>query len=525
MFRGNYRRIMKIIKYIKSKFVKKKRASSLLILVFSLMITVLLLELTVDMGIFLNCRYQVQKAAELTALMTIAEFEAYQDTDYNIKYPTTAQMTAFAKDNFDKIIDGYIKYNNPFIVNSNPTVIVEFYPQYRHSRAIFIHVSAEVKTYFLSFINIKSLKFWAHAAAANVPLPLDRDSLMFDLATAPPYPASYSILPQSETISSVTYSYGNTSSTEIDTNMTINDNRSRSHPEDILGQPDGWALSLGPGGYIILKLPKPIVNGRGFDLLVHTRGNNYGYFIFLGNDADPNNPYPGGNIEWTNISCTSVAINAELADVGYAQRNSYLSKMHAYNAAQNPQTFMTPKVYGSSYFELDSRCETYLNETLYSSDNLNVPGINSAKYIMIMDDNLEDGFSAYDSMVTDVLPAHSLDWNMTYFPGQHASLTPGVSIDSILVLHNPVLITPDDNPAIDASNGLLQSVSNIYGYHFGKNYRRYWGCTDGGHNSGLTWNTCTSILDDGAMTSTLRMGHASPNMSDSEPYHKMLIHP
>lgn len=473
---------------------KKRKGVSLLLLVFSVFMIVMLLEITVDMGLVLNVRSQLQKSAEIAVLSAVSEFEPYQDSDYSIKYPTDGDITTLFNDIFEGAV--LINMNNSFTV-TNASLNFS-----REMRKLHFHVERETDSHFLSLFGIDSLKYSADAAAVNVPR----------------------FIKESEIISSG----GGSNDTEIrhpsgggESDPTIEGITSHmdSVPNvnsgfwGIAGPPDGHVLSLGPGGKVTIRLSKPLVTGKGFDLLIHTRGNANGYFIFAGNDVNPNNPYidsntPGAGINWVNISCTAVPVNVNLDD-GTAESHVYSWSQIIHLAADN---LIEPKVYGSNYFELNSHC-TDLSGFIptYDASNPALVRILSAKYLMIIDDNREDGFEMYDTHYKDVLPTRSRN-NAKMFPGQHSSLTPGVSIDSISILHNAVLVSNGDN--------LSSRFTRQYGYD-PADYRRMWGCTNY-DSAAAYWDNCTSILEAGASTKSLRMG-PPPNMNPDEPYHKMLI--
>ena len=497
---------MKLIKHIQLKLNKiKRKGISIFLLIFSIMLIMLLLELTVDLGFFLNARYQLQQVVEMATTMTISEFEPYMDVDGSIKYPTDAELLNLYNENYDYIFDTFVAYNNPLLATSNKTSVLAWQ---RHSKAMRVKVYSTIDTYFLSFLGIKKMNFQAEAAAANVPRPVTYQEILQDAThiESPMGGAMFTYAPDG---------------VDVDMPPVLNRNNDL---YNIAGMPDGKALALGPKGIIKFRLSKPITDGKGFDFLIHTRGQSVGYNVYLGNDANPDDPYlneahPGSGISWINVSCTSVPINA-----------STIGDVSAYNEMEfyfNAASYVTPHdtVYGSAYFELDSLCLDNDGNPTYGSPSessgfAGTEWVKSAKYLAIQDDNAEVGFSSYDSMVTPTLPPRAVEY-ARYFPGQHNSLTPGVNIDSILLLHNAELFSPGDFSTIGAS-GLITRVQQMYGSQV-TDYRRFWGCTNGGDITTITWDNCTSILDSGTSTTTLRMGHSSPNMDPSDPYYKMII--
>jgi len=169
----------------------------------------------------------------------------------------------------------------------------------------------------------------------------------------------------------------------------------------------GDALSLGPGGFITMRLPAPIVDKTGYDLFVKEVGDSIeGYMVFAGIDADPTDPYvkkgSTGSINWVNISSCGVS-NSNLGTLAHQSANTELSSN-------------TDKFYGSGYFDF-SKC---------------TPTITMAKYIRIIDDNEESAFVSNDKN--------------TYYKvmmyGEASTATAGADIDAVKVLNHVKLINP-----------------------------------------------------------------------------------
>jgi len=161
-------------------------------------------------------------------------------------------------------------------------------------------------------------------------------------------------------------------------------------------------LSLGPGGYITIKLPEPLVDKPGNDLYIEEGGSaKEGYMVFAGLDANPGKPYvksgtEGDGIKWVNISCSATG-NPTL---GVSTDGLGTQK----------------KIYGGGNFDIGATCGGTL-------------AISMAKYIRIVDDNDE---SAYIGGV---------QYNIY---GEASSATAGADISSVTVLNHVRLIPPAD---------------------------------------------------------------------------------
>lgn len=171
---------------------------------------------------------------------------------------------------------------------------------------------------------------------------------------------------------------------------------------DLIDGADDKPLSLGPGGFITMKLPAPIIDKPGADLYINEKGSLEGYLVFAGLDNDPTSPYvnvdkPGAGISWVNISCSGTSDYSGLGANAHQTASIALS---------HPDKF-----YGSGNFDIGNSC---------------TGGISMAKYIRIVDDNSESAFVTTDN--TNYYKA------MLY--GEASSATPGADIDEVQVLNH-----------------------------------------------------------------------------------------
>lgn len=484
---------------------KKRKGVSIVLLMFSILITIGLAELIVDMGILLNLRYELQKAVDTAAQMTIADFEPQMTTmalnDW-IYYPSTVNITAAATSNFNILVNAFMMTNKNIISGAAAAPTITFDNTTRHSKAIKIETEVTANTYFLKVIGITKVKIKASSCAVNVPKYLTGSSFVGmeqrirnsvgSRGDDTAFPA-----PLNQSVSCSTIENGNNYCLPGIYNLNASLN-------GLIGPPDADVTSIGPGGAITMRLPSTLVDGPGVDLQILQRGNATGYFVFAGNDTDPVNPYidtanPGGGITWVNISCTGIPIN---------WRSSTTRMENAIQQVVNGVSHI--KFYGSGYFDLNSQCTDAMAATIYDgSDPTNFTAVKTAKYLRIIDDNVEDGFYLRDPELYD-----NVRTPPSFFAGQNSSFTPGSSFDSIAVLHQTRMITSSEFSSVNA-NGVINKVMALYNGHM-TDYRKFWGCTSVGPIATTNFTNCASILDDGNGGYLLKMGYSTPNMAAGE---------
>ncbi len=486
-----------LIKSIFNKMLaKKQKGNAIIFFLFSAISMFTIVGLAVDTGITLSARYEFQKALESAALATIADYEAYEDAaTHKIRYPAEDKITNATTGLAVLNINSYIKSNSflamatsstaPVITfanstNANPAQQAIENQQNIQSRAIQIDMNTVIKTYFLNLIGIRRFDLHASAAAMHTPLYLKSGNILpegaggayEDTDIRDPLGSASSTLP-----------YG-TYSSVLPAITNVNNSFS-----NISGLPDGRALSLGPGGYITIRLPAPIVDGRGFDLQIIERGDAAeGYFVFAGNDIDPDDPYfnaanTGGGISWVNISCTGTPINTLTNSTAVAAARGIGAYIQNIVGLGNQTKF-----YGSGYFDLRATCSDGYNATL-----------NSAKYLKIIDDNVEDGF-----IVTDPEVSANIDALPAFTAGEHSSSTPGVDIDSIAIEHHPRLISSIEFTADSDGDSLIDVFEKVVGLNPN-------GSSDGSANddSKEFWGVNSlggSVVGDTVGTNGLRVG-------------------
>lgn len=485
---------MKKRKFMKININNRRKGISVIILIFSVLSIFTLSGLVIDMGIILNCRYELQKAVEATAIKAVSDYNAYEDQANIIRYPNANNIYVGTNNLVDNNLNAFVNSNSFLLTQAAPVKTVTFGGtiQSRYSRAIRIDVSVVAKTYFLNLVGIRSIKLQASAAAMNAPVFLNASSVINGVNFGVPAFRDTEIKqPVGGTGSTSTF-YGRSYTLPTITNVNTNF-------DNLNGLQDGKALSLGPGGYVTIRLPATLADGKGFELQIITAGNANGYFVFAGNDANPNSQYVdaahmGGGINWVNISCTGTPIGTTTnGRVGAYNQWIDLNSNSVVDAGETQTKF-----YGSGYFDMGASCSNGYSGNVYS-----------AKYLKIIDDNIEDGF---------ILKNPENDTNFAavpaFFPGQNSSITPGVSIDSIAVEHHPRLIRVSDFSVDTDNDGLIDVFENSLS---GLNPS---GASDGANNDAQEfWGFATTSLSDAVQdnaTSSLRIDY--PTTSNDPPY-------
>jgi hypothetical protein len=402
-----------------------KKEQGLSLVVFALGLAALLgfAALAIDLGISNNIQNELQKATTTSAL--VGALHMAPDEMGNIDQNAAKQA---AVDSFYEAVSAIPGIGSVVLVNpvSQATGVNDpsFIQTIPTSRAVRVQTRAQVPTFFMAVIGIRNLQINAQAAATNLPA----------------YPSRNLPAPTGSLIAS-----------DIkDPVGGINNNAykcSGGSPDDasfILGPPDNVPVALGPGGSVTLRMPAPIVDGPGGDIYVRELGDLEGYYIYVGIEN-------GGSISWTNISCTGIPTEGALSVPG--------SVAGAY-ADDNGQY----KFYGSGLFDLGATC---------SGPGVNYTGtVNNAEYIMIMDDNVEDGILS--SNLTEAV----------LLPGEHASSSPGADIDTVAVLHHSRIID-FDAPDSDG-DGIVDPVELLIGTNPNNSDTDGDGLTDGQEFSGST---------------------------------------
>lgn len=383
--------------------MRRKNASAVVYLMFFFVVLLAFCAFAVDSTIIFTARAKLQNATESAAMagasMYGVAFGSGEEKDSALSsYPLKA---------FDV-------YKGDDLENAKAT------SEYNDSlQQIRVTSSCLCQPYFLAFLGISTIKINATAVAISESMPVTANyssinwitasaAYLSDIVSNPDAKGDGSVSTASNyNDTAILLPVGNFESGSVDSdtgNMHF----------DYLAKGDSTPLSLGPGGFITIKLPAPIVDKPGKDLYISEMGHSQeGYFVFAGLDKDPKNPYvqhdrPGAGILWKNISCS-----------GTTGKYDYEANLGAYEV-QTPSFGNQAKFYGSGYFDLGASCS----------------GVSMAKYIRIIDDNNESAF------VKDTIGTMDGKYYKAMMTGESSTITSGADIDYVEVLNHVRLIAP-----------------------------------------------------------------------------------
>lgn len=371
--------------------MKKKNASSTLYIIFFLVIFLAFAAFAVDGTIILTQRTKLQNITEMTALAAASEFNNPLTAPYEVHSPPCTNIAEHvsktAQETFNLLKkDSLQTADTPINVSIVGNVVT-------------VTTNMIAQPLFLRFLGVSGINLEAKAHAHSEPRNVQANYLnginwlsakaayLSDIISKSPNMNDTAILSPLGSFPSASYDLG-TSIVNF----------------GLISAEDSQPLSLGPGGFVTIKLPVPIVDKPGPDLYIKEIGSALeGYMVFAGLDNDPNNPYvqhgnEGNGISWVNISCSGTPEDSILG------ANAHQTASNT-NLATHPQD----KFYGSGYFDFGANC---------------VPAISMAKYIRIVDDNSESAFVNYNGSYYKA---------MLY--GEASTATSGADIDVVKVLN------------------------------------------------------------------------------------------
>ena len=369
--------------------MNKKKASATVYIIFFLVMFLAFAAFAVDGTIVLSNRAKLQNITEATALAAAAEFN-YSLSATNAEIEQKVSDTA--TETFQLLTKDGLQVSH---INIKASAV---------SNKVFIQTGMVSRPFFLAFLGVSGLNLEAKACAVSETMSISSNYAGVEWLSAS---AAY---------------FSDILSKDLNLNDTailkpLGDFSSASYDAasgyvnfSLINEEDNKPLSLGPGGFITIKLPAPIIDKPGYDLFIKEIGSLEGYFVFAGLDNNPQNPYtrsdqPGDGISWINISCSG---KPEVVDSG--------NLIGAYTATTGSATLgIQDKFYGSGYFDIGANC---------------VGGISMAKYIRIIDDNSETAF------VTN----NNSDYYKALLSGESSSATSGADIDAVRVLNHVKLI-------------------------------------------------------------------------------------
>lgn len=366
-----------------------KNGSSLIFVVFFLIMFLAFAAFAIDGTIVLTNRAELQNATEMTALAAASVFGSDPDPSIDADNVRAAATNTFNLLN---------RFN---LKNTDINVVVD-------ASTVTVNTTMISQPFFLAFMGINGIKLEAKASAAqkelNVKSSYSPNIVWVTSAAAYLSDILSKNLNMNDT--AIVTPLGNGPSASY---YTIDGVQTATPNFVNIDGNDGSYLSLGPGGFITIKLPSPIIDKPGPDLEIDEKGTALeGYMVFAGIDKDPTKPYVdkdnvGGGISWVNISAsgTSSGTSSKLDDTSsHGTANTKL--------ANNIQD----KFYGSGQFDIGKS------------------GLSIAKYIRIVDDNSETGYVKY----TDG------NYYKTTLYGEASTATAGADIDAVTVLNHVQLV-------------------------------------------------------------------------------------
>lgn len=350
--------------------MNKKRASSTIYIIFFFVIFLAFAAFAVDGAIVFTNRVKLQEITEQTAIAVASKFN-YSGT-----------ISQDAQDTFNLLKQGGLQ-----------TATATFQVKTAEKKILVIS-DMVAQPFFLSFLGVSGINLEAKACAISEPLSVTANYSGINWVTAS---AAY--------LSDILSKNVNLNDTAILTplgNFNLASYYNGIVDFSLINE-GGNSLSLGPGGFITIKLPAPIVDKPGDDLYIKEAGDALeGYMVFAGLDIDPANPYvqngkEGAGISWINITASGNSID--------------LASPFGTAGTQLPTAAQT-KFYGSGSFDIGKS------------------GISMAKYIRIIDDNSETGF----------VKGKDGNYYKTMLYGEASTATAGADIDSVQVLNHVKLI-------------------------------------------------------------------------------------
>jgi len=389
--------------------MKKKIASSVVYMIFLFIVFLAFCAFAVDATIVYTTRAKLQNATEASALVAASAFNRLPSAGVTTATITTAATNTF---NIFKVAD----LQNATI--ASPIVDMG-------AKTVLVQTEDLAPTYFLSFLGVPYIKLQAKARAISEDMPITANYTGNGINWITASSAYLSdIISKGSNVgdyydTAILKPFGNYASASVD-----DGNLGLAH-FDYLAKGDGSALNLGPGGYITIKLPAPIIDKTGPDLSIEEIGTSLeGYMVFVGLDVEPspaagfdhttNGPYtdhtaPGKGIKWKNISCSGVSSKTE----PFVDKSGATVIPTGMATTANISGDKT-KFYGSGYFDIGATC----------AGNLSM-----AKYLRIVDDNDESAFALTSGK-----------YYKTMMYGESSSTTPGADIDYVTVLNHVRLI-------------------------------------------------------------------------------------
>lgn len=383
----------------------KKRASTLVFVIFFFIIFLAFAAFAVDGTIVLTNRFELQSATESAALAAASEFYYGTNPATNVVEPSSANVEGTARSVLNNLKVGSLRHAKVNSVDVNPG-----------TKQVLVQTNLVSQPFFLSFLGISGINLSARACA--VCEPLDVTSNYSSGANKTAIWLNQNAIYYSDILSQ------NLNFHDTAILRPLGTDYSASYPStDVDATPSfdfinatnaNQPLSLGPGGFITIKLPAPIIDKPGFDLLVREAGVLEGYMVFAGLDNNPYSPYiqadnRGAGISWVNITCSA------RPEISSTAGNLITSIAATNSTVLNSQ----PKFYGSAFYDIGDSCVN------------GGASISMAKYIRIIDDNQETGFASANGN-----NANPRNFYKVMLYGDSSTVTAGADIDQVTVLNH-----------------------------------------------------------------------------------------
>lgn len=382
----------KNIKLNIEKNTHSKNGSSLIFVVFFLVMFLAFAAFAVDGTIVLTNRAELQNATEIAALAAASGFDTDPDSAKEAENVRTAATNTF------KLLSQFS------LKHADITAVPD-----TSSNKVTVNTTMISQPFFLAFLGISGIRLDAKAIAM-------KDELHVTSSYAPNI---IWVTPSAAYLSDILSKNLNMNDTAIVTPLGNGpsasyysiDGAQTDTPKFVnMDAQGGGYLSLGPGGFITIKLPAPIIDKPGPDLEIDEVGVLEGYMVFAGVDTDPTQPYTnkdnvGEDISWVNISASGTSLGT----------SSTLDDTRSHETANTKLTNnIQDKFYGSGQFDI-------------ASSKLKTP-LSIVKYIRIVDDNREIGF----------VNNNGKDGNYykTMLYGEASTATAGADIDAVTVLNH-----------------------------------------------------------------------------------------
>lgn len=384
------------------KKMKRKRASTTIYVIFFFVMFLAFSAFAVDATIVFTQRAKLQNITEQTALAAASYFN-YDNTV--TAADKKARVLTEAGNIFTVLSQDSLKYATANIQANGL------------DKTILVESSVLAQPLFLSFLGVSGVNVRANACAQSSPKGIQIDTVANGDITW--------LTPSAVYFSNIMSDPASTQDTSIA--VPLGDFDSASFPSESLTpafdlintKTDDHGLNFGPGGYVTIRLPAPIIDKLGNDLYIKEAGAaKEGYMVFAGLDVDPadstdsnaaTGPYikpdkPGAGIKWVNISC------AGTSDDGIG------------SAVDTSATYT--KIYGSAYFDLGASCDGHSK-------------LSMVKYLRIIDDNEETAYMRNERSSDN--PKNYVKVNPL---GESSTSTAGVDISEVRVENFVALIPP-----------------------------------------------------------------------------------